>query len=238
VRVRYQVVKVKAIVLEAEERAIRLGRIGLQSVARKLEERNMVDPYPTGVSMTTNYKGKLLVATPVLNGNVVFAQSVVYIYDDKSLEKNPQQRQVSGVILNKPSQFKISSLGSLKDIPFDPSLEMKFVHKGGPVSDTSVVLLHTNEWVSTNTLKANNDLSITSDLLMIEKLATGNEPKGWRMFAGMSVWTPEQLDMEVNNQHAWLVCDPAPNCVFDYDQEEQWLKALELCSSQILSNYI
>jgi putative transcriptional regulator len=186
--------------------------------------------------MQTNYKGKLLVATPVLNGNVVFAQSVVYIYDDKRNGKNP--RQISGVILNKPSQFKISSLGSLKDIPFDPSLEMKFVYKGGPVSDTSVVLLHTNEWVSTNTLKADHNLSITSDLLMIEKLATGNEPKGWRMFAGMSVWTPEQLDTEINEQHAWLTCDPANHCVFDYDQEEQWLKALELCSSQILSNYI
>jgi len=192
----------------------------------------MVAHYPTGVSMHTTYKGKLLVATPVLNHNVVFHQSVVYIYDE-----NPQG-QACGVILNKPSQFKISSLGSLKDIPFDPQLDLKYVHKGGPVSDTSVILLHTNEWVSTNTLNASNQLSITSDLLMIEKLATGNEPKGWRMFAGMSVWGLDQLDNEINNQHAWLMCDPVATNVFDYDEEEQWLKALELCSQQMLSNYI
>ena len=192
----------------------------------------MVAHYPTGVSMHTTYKGKLLVATPVLNHNVVFHQSVVYLYDE-----NPQG-QVMGVILNKPSKFKISSLGSLKDIPFDPALDLKYVHKGGPVSDTSVILLHTNEWVSSNTLNAENELSITSDLLMIEKLATGNEPKGWRMFAGMSVWGLDQLDNEINNQHAWLVCDPTSSNVFDFDEEEQWLKALELCSQQMLSNYI
>jgi|TARA_B100000959_G_scaffold285826_1_gene361916 putative transcriptional regulator len=183
--------------------------------------------------MDTRYKGKLLVATPVLNNNVVFQQSVVYIYDE-----NPTTGQVCGVILNKPSQFKISSLGSLKDIPFDPTLEMTFVHKGGPVSDTSIVLLHTNEWVSANTLNANNKLAITSDLLMIEKLASGNEPKGWRMFAGMSVWTKEQLNVEVNDQNAWLICDPTDTSVFDFNEEEQWLKGLELCSQQMLSNYI
>ena len=192
----------------------------------------MVARYPTGVSMHTTYKGKLLVATPVLNHNVVFHQSVVYLYDE-----NPQG-QVMGVILNKPSKFKISSLGSLKDIPFDPALDLKYVHKGGPVSDTSVILLHTNEWVSSNTLNAENELSITSDLLMIEKLATGNEPKGWRMFAGMSVWGLYQLDNEINNQHPWLLCYPTSSNVFDFDEEEQWLKALELCSQQMLSNYI
>ncbi len=193
----------------------------------------MADPSLTGVDMDTRYKGKLLVATPVLNNNVVFQQSVVYIYDE-----NPTTGQVCGVILNKPSQFKISSLGSLKDIPFDPTLEMTFVHKGGPVSDTSIVLLHTNEWVSANTLNANNKLAITSDLLMIEKLASGNEPKGWRMFAGMSVWTKEQLNVEVNDQNAWLICDPTDTSVFDFNEEEQWLKGLELCSQQMLSNYI
>ncbi len=193
----------------------------------------MADRSLTGVDMDTRYKGKLLVATPVLNNNVVFQQSVVYIYDE-----NPTTGQVCGVILNKPSQFKISSLGSLKDIPFDPTLEMTFVHKGGPVSDTSIVLLHTNEWVSANTLNANNKLAITSDLLMIEKLASGNEPKGWRMFAGMSVWTKEQLNVEVNDQNAWLICDPTDTSVFDFNEEEQWLKGLELCSQQMLSNYI
>ena len=97
--------------------------------------------------MDTTYRGKLLVAGPILNSNPVFSRSVVYVYEQR------EGGEVIGVILNKPSQFRCSSLGLLKDIPFDPQLEETFVHKGGPVSDTSVLLLHTNEWQSTNTLR-------------------------------------------------------------------------------------
>ena len=134
----------------------------------------MADHYQTGVNMDTTYRGKLLVAGPILNSNPVFSRSVVYVYEQR------EGGEVIGVILNKPSQFRCSSLGLLKDIPFDPQLEETFVHKGGPVSDTSVLLLHTNEWQSTNTLQASGELAMTSDMLMIEKLSTGNTPKGWR----------------------------------------------------------
>mgnify|MGYP006126969825 FL=1 len=58
------------------------------------------------------------------------------------------------------------------------------------------------------------------------------------MFAGMSVWTKEQLHAEVQANNAWLICDPTATSVFDYNEEEQWLKGLELCSQQMLSNYI
>ena len=119
----------------------------------------------------------------------------------------------------------------------DPQLEETFVHKGGPVSDTSVLLLHTNEWQSTNTLQASGELAMTSDMLMIEKLSTGNTPKGWRMFAGMSIWTEDQLAQEIK-QGAWLSAKPTSHSVFDYNEDEQYLKALELCSKQTFSKYI
>lgn len=181
--------------------------------------------------MDTMYSGRLLIAGPVLNNSPVFARSVVYIYEHRD------GGEVMGVILNKPSQFRCSSLGLLKDIPFDPQLEETFVHKGGPVNDTSVLLLHTNEWQSTNTLQSGKDLAMTSDMLMIEKLSTGNVPKGWRMFAGMSVWTEDQLANEIK-QKAWLLAQPNNHSVFDFNEEEQYLKALELCSKQTFSKYI
>ncbi len=191
----------------------------------------MADHYQTGVNMETTYKGQLLVAGPILNSNPVFSRSVVYVYEQR------EGGEVIGVILNKPSQFRCSSLGLLKDIPFDPQLEETFVHKGGPVQDTSVLLLHTNEWQSTNTLQASGELAMTSDMLMIEKLSTGNTPKGWRMFAGMSIWTEEQLASEIR-QGAWLSAKPTSHSVFDYNEDEQYMKALELCSKQTFSKYI
>ena len=192
----------------------------------------MADHYQTGVNMDTMYSGRLLIAGPVLNSSPIFSRAVVYIY-----EHRVDGGEVMGVILNKPSQFRCSSLGLLKDIPFDPQLEETFVHKGGPVNDTSVLLLHTNEWQSTNTLQSGKDLAMTSDMLMIEKLSTGNVPKGWRMFAGMSVWTEDQLANEIK-QGAWLFAQPNNHSVFDFNEEEQYLKALELCSKQTFSKYI
>ena len=189
----------------------------------------MADHYQTGVKMT--YRGKLLVAGPILNANPVFTRAVVYIYEQRD------DGSVIGVILNKPSEFKCSSLGLLKDIPFDPQLDETFVHKGGPVSETSVLLLHTNEWQSTNTLQS-GELAMTSDMLMIEKLSTGNTPKGWRMFAGMSIWTEQQLAREIE-ERAWLVLDkPSNHSIFDYNGDDQYLKAVYLCSKQTFSKYL
>jgi len=193
----------------------------------------MADHYPIGVRMESIYRDKILVAKPVLDSNPVFHHSVVYIYEHRNTG------EVVGVILNKPSQFRVSSLGALKSVPFEAHLAENYVHKGGPVSDTSILLLHTSEWTSTNTLTSAKDFSMTSDLLMIEKLATGNEPKGWRMFAGMSVWNEKQLDDEIANG-AWLVMESDGNdhLIFDFNNEEQYLKAIEQASSQTFEKYL
>lgn len=193
----------------------------------------MADHFQTGVRMQETYRDKILVARPVLDTNPVFHHSVVYLYEHRT------EGEVIGVILNKPSQFRVSSLGALKNVPFEEHLAENFVHKGGPVSDTSIMLLHTSEWTSTNTLNSAKHFSMTSDLLMIQKLAMGNEPKGWRMFAGMSVWNEHQLDKEIE-QGAWLVMESEGNehLIFDYNNEDQYLKAIEHASSQTWSKYI
>ena len=190
----------------------------------------MAGHYQTGVKME-DLKGKLLVATPALDNDVVFHHSVVYVYEHR------KDGEHVGVILNKPSEFRCTSLGALKGVDFAPALEDQVIHKGGPVSDTSILLLHTSEWTSTNTMTATEEVCMTSDALMLEKLAMGNEPKGWRMFAGMSVWTEDQLANEIK-QGAWLFAQPNNHSVFDFNEEEQYLKALELCSKQTFSKYI
>jgi putative AlgH/UPF0301 family transcriptional regulator len=85
-------------------------------------------------------------------------------------------------------------------------LENEVIHKGGPVSDTSILLLHTSEWTSTNTITATDEVCMTSDSLMLEKLAMGNAPHGWRMFAGMSLWQTGQLEDEIA-RGGWLIAE-------------------------------
>jgi len=78
---------------------------------------------------------------------------------------------------------------------------------------------------------------MTSDALMLEKLAMGNEPKGWRMFAGMSVWQRGQLEDEIA-KGGWLVAEPSNHSIFDYATEEQYVKAIDLAASKTFSNYL
>ena len=190
----------------------------------------MADHYQTGVRME-DLKGKLLIATPMLDTDVVFHHSVVYVYEARKGGEHV------GVILNKPSEFRCTSLGALKGIDFAPALEEKVIHKGGPVSDTSILLLHTSEWTSTNTITATDEVCMTSDALMLEKLAMGNEPNGWRMFAGMSVWQTGQLENEIA-RGGWLIANPSNHTIFDYATEEQYVKAIELAASKTFDNYI
>ena len=192
----------------------------------------MADRYQTGVRSQMIYRDKILVARPILDTNPVFSHSVVYCYEHRD------SGDVLGVILNKPSQFRVSSLGALKDIKIESHhLDTTVVHKGGPVSDTSILLLHTSEWTSTNTLHTTGQLAMTSDNLMVEKLGTGNFPKGWRMFAGMSVWTESQLDREVK-EGAWHVMDTNIHLIFDFNEEEQYVKAIEYAGSQTFAKFL
>jgi putative AlgH/UPF0301 family transcriptional regulator len=58
------------------------------------------------------------------------------------------------------------------------------------------------------------------------------------MFAGMSIWTEQQLAREIQ-ERAWLVLDkPSNHSIFDYNGDEQYLKAVDLCSKQTFSKYL
>ena len=75
-------------------------------------------------------------------------------------------------------------------------------------------------------------------------MSQGNELVYWRMTIGISSWSPGQLDMELagqfpyNNAHKWLTATPTESILFEYDGEEQWSKALELCSKQTIDQWI
>lgn len=163
-----------------------------------------------------------------------FAKTVIYIYAD-------DDRGTTGVILNKPTGNSVQDLCYDHKVTY-PSSSPK-VHLGGPVNKTAIVLLHTDDWNSQNTALAGNNLLVSSDKLMFLKLAQGNEPIYWRMMVGLSCWAPEQLDMEIRGQfpynktHQWLTADPTEDILFEYDGEEQWNKALELYSSQMIDYY-
>ena len=182
-----------------------------------------------------NYVGKVLIAHPNLPHDNVFARTVIYLYQDD------RRTGTVGVITNKKSRFDIRSLASEKGVEFGDTSQ--FVYHGGPVNQHALVLLHTNDWQSTNTAGAGRKLCVSSDEFMIEKLNNGQQPTYWRLFGGMSSWKPGQLNAELAGEYpfqaenSWLIADAPEGLLFTTDGDKQWQNALSLraisCSHSI-----
>ena len=179
--------------------------------------------------MLDNFKGKLLVAKPHVMKDPHFAKSVVYIYEQT-------EKVVIGLILNKPSYMKVGDIQSMRGQ--SNSGAAGSLYRGGPVSEQSLLLLHTNDWNSTNTIQATHGNCISSDELMLDKMASNNLPNCWRLMSGMSTWIVPQLQAEVYKHKAWLVVEPNQEIFYNFDEEEQWTAAVNLASSRMMETLI
>jgi putative AlgH/UPF0301 family transcriptional regulator len=100
---------------------------------------------------------------------------------------------------------------------------------GGPVNHDHVMLLHSDEWKSNNTLMLGNGYAITSDHIMLDKFYLGDRPKFWRMICGVSLWTPDQLEMEIKRKY-WMILDNAKK---EMIQEPKWARQWQLSVDQV-----
>lgn len=178
-------------------------------------------------------QGRLLVAHPRLRDGV-FHRSVVLVTEDHA-------HGSVGLVLNKPSDFSIQQIMTSKGLDCDRD---GMVYRGGPVNPSALILIHSDDWFSSNTMGISPGLAISSDNFMMEKIAMGNYPSRWRFIAGVSGWQPGQLRDEIEGEGAWrsrgsswLVADCDPEFVTRYDGEKQWHKALEICSQTWQDTY-
>lgn len=182
-----------------------------------------------------SYAGKVLIAHPNIESGNIFKSTVIYIYQDDD------KLGTLGVILNKKSRYTIADVCADKNIIFGDTT--KYVYHGGPVNQQALVLLHSDEWKSSNTADAYNNLCVTSDNLMLEKIARGDEPAYWRLFGGMSGWQPGQLEAELSGEwpyrpeNSWLVATISDEDLFLLDGKEQWQTAFNQCSKQLYDQY-
>jgi putative transcriptional regulator len=181
------------------------------------------------------YRGKILVATPALDTDETFKQSVVYIYEEKG-------ETVYGLLLNQPSKLKISNVLTIQKDPIqtDPGIisNEQLLYKGGPVSEETVVLLHSNEWSSQTTYQVPHNLAISSDRVMLEKVATGNLPKDYKMLAGVCTWHPRQLAMEIHHG-SWLqIENPPAHLFFSKDGKAGWMDCVKLAGNEAVDTYL
>lgn len=169
--------------------------------------------------------GQILVAHPELKSNF-FSNSVVLLTEYTA-------RGHTGIVVNKSSSISMIDIADEKgwSWPYQDS-----IFRGGPVNPNALIMMHTTEWYSSNTLSVTDLVSISSDNFMTEKMAMGNEPRQWRMIHGLSGWFPGQLDSELD-RNDWLTAWPSEDILFEYSGEEQWRRCIELCVNQAVDAF-
>ena len=181
------------------------------------------------------YEGKLLIAHPGLSKNDFFYKTVIFIYSDSA-------DGTLGLVLNKQTNTTVKEICYDKGILWPDGINKTY--QGGPVSKQSLIMIHTaDHWQSSNTMRLGK-YAVTSDELMFHKMANGDQPAFWRMTLGIAAWQPGQLQLELKGkfpyktENSWLTADPNDATMFAYDGEDQWIKATELASQQMIDSYI
>jgi len=177
--------------------------------------------------------GKLLIAHPMFPPQNPFAKTVIYIYQDDSVNGTV------GVVLNRPSQTTVAQLAAQNGHSFFDTTKM--VQMGGPVNKNSLIMLHTDDWHSSNTAFAGDKLRISSDTFMLEKMSDGSDqPAYWKLFIGTSTWMVGQLQAEIDRpigNGTWLECKADEAIIFMLNGDTLWNTALEMYSQQTIDHY-
>jgi len=176
--------------------------------------------------------GQLLVAPPAQKDEM-WEQSVIFIYEET-------QSNSVGLIVNKPSERTLAELAAHHNLDYsgdDP------IYIGGPVNSNALVMLHTDDWVCTNTMHVGGAWRISSDRTMLDRLCKGDRPRRWRLFLGMSVWTSLQLEGEIkgnppwDKKTAWVTAPATESILFSKSPDRAWKKSLDLAAQSMVSNY-
>lgn len=143
--------------------------------------------------MNYSYKGKILISTPDISGDI-FSRSVVLI-----IEHN--EHGAFGLILNKKNSQMSSKF---KDF-FDFKIE---VYDGGPVENNKVFFIAKGKKVTEVYTEITDEFYLTEDIENIISAVLNKEIsiEDVKIFSGYSGWSPLQLDGEIQRK-MWTVVE-------------------------------
>lgn len=163
----------------------------------------------------TSYRGRLLVATPVI-GDPNFHRTVVLL-----LEHNDEG--ALGLVLNRPTDVSVlDPLPEWEGLAASP----RVVFVGGPVEQGAAIGLAQRRPVQSG------DDGFSPVLGLIGTLDLSRDPhevddtiERVRVFAGYAGWGPRQLEQELASD-AWVVVDAHPDDILCDDPGELWHQVL------------
>lgn len=143
--------------------------------------------------MNYSYKGKILISTPDISGDI-FSRSVVLV-----VEHNEQG--AFGLILNKKNSQMSSKFKDFFDFKID-------VYDGGPVENDKVFFIIRGKKVTETFTEITHEFYLTEDSENIISAVLNGELNinDVKIFSGYSGWSPLQLDDEIQKK-VWTVVD-------------------------------
>ena len=143
--------------------------------------------------MNYSYKGKILISTPDISGDV-FSRSVVLVIDHND-------NGAFGLILNKKNNNMSSRL--LEIFGFKVN-----VYEGGPVENDKIFFICKADKVTENYSPITDEFYLTEDIenvvsaIIDQRIAVSDI----KVFSGYSGWAAQQLESEIQRK-MWTVVD-------------------------------
>lgn len=164
--------------------------------------------------------GRLLLAMPAM-GDPRFHKAVIYMCAHDA-------NGAMGLVINHtlPGVDLSQLLEQLHIDPAESQAPETPVMSGGPVETARGFVLHSNDFSQSDTIKIDDDFSVTGTIDALKAIASGDGPESMLFILGYAGWSAGQLDQEIQ-QNAWLVADPDPELIFTSQPEEKWPKAVE-----------
>jgi len=163
--------------------------------------------------------GQLLIASAEMT-DPRFAESVVYIVKHNN-------EGTLGLVINQPI-----AKGSMQDllkgfgIANDNARGEIILHYGGPVSQFSGFVLHTDDVKLSSTISVKDGIAMTTDPKIIELIGEGKAPRQYLLMMGYAGWAPGQLEGEIL-AGAWHTIPADKALIFDQDVDKKWHRAME-----------
>lgn len=172
--------------------------------------------------------GSLLIAHPA-HARAHRTNSVVFITESNNYS-------TLGLTLNAVSNYDLRELMTQHDIDWQGA---DTLYMGGSYNSTALVMLHSNEWYSSNTMSVDQQFSISSDQLMMEKMSMGNAPDWYQLFIGCEAWDADDLEHQLRSKNPkWLLLSRPSQALIELADEHLWQNAVEEYSQDVFSNYI
>ena len=162
--------------------------------------------------MSEDIKGKILFFSPNEEEASYFTDSLIYICDHN-------ESGSLGLIFNRPLNLELKDL--FKGMKFkEISNVIGNVFLGGPVNPGAIFILHSPDKSWKGTVKASEEIYMSTDYEAIEDIAHGDAPNDFIITLGYTGWAPGQLQEEIS-ENAWISFEADKDLIFKISPEDQ-----------------